>query len=348
MWKRSILSRLLRPIAFLYGGVIRRRNGEYTGGKKQAMRMDVPVISVGNITVGGTGKTPLVEALARHLQDRDIKGAVLSRGYRRRSRPPLVVSDGKSVCPTVEEAGDEPFLLASRLDGVPVLVGKDRACIGKMAVEHFGCGALLLDDGFQHRKLARDLDIVVIDASRPWGNGWLLPAGPLREPLSGLRRADLIVLSRVKEATDLSRVRDEVRQRTDCPIVETNHKPCEWVEPEKQLKHPLAWLRKKKLFAFAGIGNPDAFRRSIEPLCHSVVGFFTFRDHHRYADRDLFRIVSAAQRTGAEAIVTTEKDAVRFKRIPATNMPFVYLRIEIVLEKGDEFLFQALERIFLS
>lgn len=345
MWTRSLFSRVLSPLSLLYGCFVRRWNGGFTDGSKSVTRLDVPVISVGNITVGGTGKTPLVEKLARYLSEQNIRAAVLSRGYGGHARSPLVVSDGINVLATAGAAGDEPYLMATKLKSVPVLVNRNRSVIGEMAIERYGCRVLLLDDGFQHRALARDLDIVVIDASRPWGNGWLLPAGPLREPLSALERADIIVLSRVESTADPERVRNALRQFTRNPVVEAKHVPDGWIDLKNRSVRPLKILKKERLFAFAGIGHPEAFLKTLEPLCRTVSGFLSFGDHHRYTGKDLFRIAKAAQRSGVDAVVTTEKDAVRLPSRIETEVPWYSLRIEIEFGRGEQELKNAMIQV---
>jgi len=320
----------------------------YDRGIFPSVRLKARVISVGNLTVGGTGKTPLVERLAQLLRDGGYKVAVSSRGYRRKGKSAVVVSDEQSVKIGAEEAGDEPFLLARRLPGVPVVVGKDRAKAGKLAVESWGCNVLLLDDSFQHLRIKRDFDIVVVDTTKLWGNGKLLPAGPLREPLSELKRADAVVFSRVDEGVSVDEKIERIRRFTTAPVFLANHKPMEWVLISNGRTYPLGFLKQKFVLAFAGIGNPKSFQNTLMSLGVHVVDFVSFRDHYWYKLRDLNRMTQLAIRRGAVALVTTEKDGIRLPTPLECEIPLYSLKIDFEIVDGIEELKRILDPVLTS
>ncbi len=348
IWENRVCGVILWPLSVVYGWGVKLRNRLYAGGVLPSVRPGAKVISVGNLTVGGTGKTPLVERLARILQEGGYHVAVLSRGYGRRKKGTAVVSDGHRIQATPEEAGDEPILLAERLRGVPVIVGKDRVKSGRLAIENWGSGVLLLDDGFQHRRIKRDLDLMVLDVTRPWGNRRLLPAGPLREPLSSLQRADVIVFTRIDEPIDVERQISRVREFTDIPILLARHRPLKWISSLDAKAYPLECLKGKRILGFAGIGNPKAFQKSLEALGVETVQFLRYRDHHWYTRKDVKKIIQKAEEKGAEAVVTTEKDSVRLPAQTECGFPMYYLRIEIDIEGGIDELRRMLDSIFES
>jgi len=310
--------------------------------------LNAKVISVGNITVGGTGKTPLVEKIAKMLQADGHRVAVLSRGYGRMGKGVIVVSNGKEVRGKWEETGDEPFLLARRLPGIPVVVGKNRVEAGRLAVQQWGCGVLLLDDGFQHMKVKRDLDLITMDAENPWGNKRLLPAGPLREPLSSVKRADAVILTQAHETRSAEKIKTKLHTYTSAPVFTAIHRPVEWVSLKDKMTFPVRFLRRKKVLAFAGIGNPQSFYTTLETLELDVFRFFIYKDHHNYSKKDRRRIFQEAGNRGVQAVVTTEKDAVRFPDVPESKIPVYYLRIEIEIEQGIQELKAMLNSIFQS
>lgn len=346
IWKKRGFASLLRPFSNVYEWEISRRNRKFDNNSGASESVPAKVISVGNVTVGGTGKTPLVISLAEWLTERGHEVGVISRGYGRKDHDVLTVSDGHYKVTDPAVAGDEPTLMAARLDEIPVLVGKDRIEAAHVCIEQYGSKILLLDDGFQYRKLRRDLDIVVIDAFEPFGNGWLLPAGPLREPLDSLKRADLIVISRSDEAKmPIPIIEERIRPFTDVPILRAKHWARNWVGVTEFKEHSLESMCGRFCYAFAGIGNPEAFLHTLRRVGIQVVGFAPYRDHHVYTEFDLKRIVRAAERKGAVAILTTEKDGVRLPINWRPRIPIYALRIDLKMEDGREKILQHIDSI---
>jgi tetraacyldisaccharide 4'-kinase len=333
----SLVLLLLSPPSYLYHALLRFRELLYRYGMLRSVKLPVPVISVGNITVGGTGKTPFLEFLAKFLLDRGKKVAILSRGYAG------IKVGGNRV-------NDEYLELSKRLPSVPVLLGKDRLSSAREALKNYNPDCLLLDDGFQHWKLARNLDVVVIDGMQPFGNGGLVPAGILREPLSSLKRASLIILSR----TDLCRPQeiqttkkhlDEINSHI--PVLEAVHHPLHLEDATGRcLETP--WLRGKRLYAFCGIGNPKSFEKTLRLLGADIVRFKDFPDHHHYGRNELAAIDSEASKLGVDAIVTTQKDFVKINATPnqAWGKPILSLRVEMRITSGLDVLSKKLEEVF--
>jgi len=290
-------------------------------------RAPCPVISVGNITAGGTGKTPMVEWLVRWLKANHRRPAVLSRGYR--------ATSGTS--------NDESQLLSSHLGDVPVLTGKDRARSARIALAQKLANVFVLDDGFQHWPMARDLDVVLIDSLLPFGGGHLLPRGLLREPVSALRRAGIIVITRTDLVSDQRRgeIRNAIASiNASVPIVESAHVPVGLVAGEAAPKAPqspdLPWLGGKTVLLFSGIGNPEGFEKTVASLGCTITEKFRFRDHHRYFDHELTELQNRAERAGCDAVLTTEKDIVKIGRCWNGRVPLLALKIEIRITSGED------------
>jgi tetraacyldisaccharide 4'-kinase len=351
MWRdpRNELRKPLHIFFYLlslpYGAAVRTRNRLFDNGFLKQQRIGCPVISVGNLTVGGTGKTPMVILLAGMLKDRGLRPAVLSRGYGGKSTADvLVVSDGSQVFAGPEQAGDEPVLIARRLKDVPVLAGPKRAVTGQYALEHFDVDAILLDDGFQHRYLKRDLDIVLLDSRQLLGNGYLLPRGPLREPPSALARAGVIAFTR--SGGDGA---GEIDERlpgilSGRVVLRTRVRPTSVTTPDGE-ERPLSFLQGKRVFAFAGIAQPDSFRQTIESLGGIIAGFRAFPDHHAYSSQDLGRIENEAGLARADILLATEKDLVKLSEAP-TLPPRTYgLSIETEILDGRERLDETLREV---
>jgi tetraacyldisaccharide 4'-kinase len=293
------------------------------------------VVSIGNLTVGGTGKTPLVIHLAELLRDQGKRPAILSRGYGGRPRDPVeVVSDGKRVLCEPVICGDEPFMMARRLREVPVLTGSERFLTGREAVDRFGADVLLLDDGFQHRRLHRDADILLIHARKPFGNGRLLPGGPLREPLTALRRARWVIRTGPKPAAGESEIPPTL-PGYERPVLRALHRPSRLVRVADGESLPLDFLEGKKICAFAGIGSPDAFRRTLDLLGCATAAFLAYPDHYRFNQEDLGEIRRLAAAEDAAWYVTTEKDAARLAGMENALPELLVLEVDLHMEPDD-------------
>jgi len=342
---RALLSPL-SAAAGLFGAAARARGALYAAGLLPVVRAAVPVVSVGNLAVGGSGKTPAVLDLARRLAARGRRVAVLSRGYGARRSDARVASDGRGALLPADEAGDEPALLARRLPGVAILCGPRRAELARRAVEELGADALLLDDGFQHRALARDLDVVVIDAANPFGNGRLLPRGPNREGTPALARAHLGWLSRVDQAAPaaLERLRAMVAKATGRPPVESRHAPADVLDGALGRSFGPAALAGARVLLLAAIGRPEGFRRTLQAMGAEVAAERTFRDHHAFTDGELEEAFAAARTAGCAAVATTEKDAVRLAPRWAADGRLRVVRIQAEVLRGGAELEAALDR----
>jgi tetraacyldisaccharide 4'-kinase len=327
---------LLAAAAGSYRVLLGAREWLYARGVLRSRALDCPVVSIGNLTVGGTGKTPAVELAVRTLQELGHRPAVLSRGYGRRGTGVQVVADAASIRLDADEAGDEPFLLARRLPGVPVVVGPNRFEAGRLARARFRVSAVVLDDGFQHRTLVKDLEIVMARAVAPWGNGRLLPGGPLREPLASLHRAHVVVATGARDATQATEVVDAVaRVAPAVPVLTAVHVPTECFESRAMRFVPLGELAGARLVAFAGIGSPAGFRRTLAETAVAVVEFQGFADHHWYHREDLAALERRAADAHADGLVTTEKDWVRLRALPAPGCPVYVLSVRLRLTSGE-------------
>jgi tetraacyldisaccharide 4'-kinase len=310
----------------VYGLGVAARNAGYTRGWKKSHRAAVPVISVGNLTLGGTGKTPMVEWIARWYRRRDVRVTLISRGY--------------------GHAGginDEGLVLEENLPDVPHLQDPDRVALAGIAVTELESELIILDDGFQHRRLARDLDLVMLDALDPFGLGRLFPRGLLREPVSSLRRASAAVLSRADliEPDRREAIRREVaRKAPSLPFIVSRHAPIDLIDGEGQA-YPLADLADREIIAFCGIGNPEGFRRTLLPLCPRLDELKVFPDHHLYTASDVGALTEWARSRGANLVLTTQKDLVKLRTATLGAIPLRALRIGLEIMDGLD----ALERI---
>jgi tetraacyldisaccharide 4'-kinase len=335
------MSLALAPLGMLYGAVTRARLRLYRSGLLKSERAGAPVVSVGNLTAGGTGKTPLVEWAARALAREGLRACVLTRGYGRADESRRVVaSDGGRVLAEVAECGDEPRLLAERLLGAAsVVCDRDRVAAARWAREELGAEVFVLDDGFQHLRIARDLDIVTLDATAPWGGGHMLPRGRLREPASGLARADCVVITRAELAEDLEGLRAEVaRVSGGCAAVFTSRLRTSRLTRLSDTGAgvgdvKLESVRVGAVGAFCAVGNPGAFfehvRRDGFELCHTRA----FDDHHAYTQADVEAVAREAGGRGARALLTTAKDAVKLRGFDFALPCYV---VETGLEFDDE------------
>jgi len=398
-WEQEVpgaASRVLDVVGGGYRGLLGAREWLYRRGLLQSRAIACPVVSVGNLTVGGTGKTPAVELAVQTLAALGRRPAIVSRGYGRRSGGVQVVADTASIRLDAEDAGDEPFLLARRLPGIPIVVGANRYRAALEAVRRFAVTAIVLDDGFQHRTLKKDLEIVMARAERPWGNGRLLPAGPLREPLGALGRADLVVAVGAKEAGKASEVLASLaRHAPGVPVALAEHAPAECVEvraagrstaeasgemigevraagrspaeasgemigevraagrsPAEASGEMIEYMRRPapgrlagmRLLAFAGIASPRSFERTLVGLGASVAELVAFPDHHWYSRDELAALWHRAAASGADALVTTEKDWVRLRPFPPSGRPLFVLTVRLVLHAGEAEWRAAFER----
>jgi tetraacyldisaccharide 4'-kinase len=348
-WERGFTAGaggVLRAMAGSYRGLLGARDWLYARGVLHSRALDCPVVAIGNLTVGGTGKTPAVELAVRTLAAGGHRPGVLSRGYGRRGSGIQVVADAASIRLDADEAGDEPFLLARRLPGVPVVVGPNRYEAGRLARERFGVTAIVLDDGFQHRTLRKDLEVVMARATAPWGNGRLLPGGPLREPLAALRRAHLVVVTGAAGPEDAGAVAAAVaRWAPAVPVLTAVHVPTECFESGAMRFLPLAALAGARLLAFAGIGAPAGFRRTLAETAVTVADFAEFADHHWYTREDLAALDRRAAAASATGLITTEKDWVRLRALPAPKHPLYVLSVRLALTSGEAAWRAAFDRL---
>ena len=329
----SLLLACLHLLSFPYRGGVAIRNHLYDRNILRQEKLPCPIVSVGNLTVGGTGKTPTVILLANLLREKGLRPAVLSRGYGGNAKAPVnIVSDGNRLLMGWREAGDEPVLIAKSAPGVPVLTGSKRFLTGRVAVEHFGADVLILDDAFQHRALFRNLDILLVDAALPFGNDFLLPRGPLREPQGALSRAHLVIRTGGSGETE-----QPIPGAPSLPSFRGIHRPQGLVEAGTDRALSLAELQEEKVCAFSGIASPEAFRRSLTVLGAVVVAFRAFPDHHPYGPSDLDALRRLAGESGAKRIVTTEKDGVRLADFPAFLAEVSLLRIGMEITPADPF-----------
>jgi len=327
---------VLPPLSLLYGAVTRTRLSLYRRGTFQTTKLDRPVVSIGNITTGGTGKTPLVEYVARLLATQGKKVCILTRGYGRKDpHLQVIVSDGYGVLASPSEAGDEPYLLATRLKGLAAVISSaDRIAAGREAIKDFGTECFVLDDGFQHLRLARDLNVVTIDATNPWGGGRLLPHGRLRESLDGLRRADSVVITRCDQVESVSKLREEVAQLINGRPVFESQMEMVRVAPLKNGGESLAPTL--RVAAFCAVGNPGSFFAQLRQADYEVVLEKAFHDHHVYSQEEVDSMIDAAKEMGADALITTAKDAVKLRAL-SFSVPCYVAEIEIVIENAEDF-----------
>lgn len=349
----DLMLSFLEMLEKVYEKAVTRRRHAYAAGIKKETSFDATVISLGNITVGGTGKTPMAVFLTKEIRRMGYTVAVLSSGYRSHAeKTGAIVSDGNNVLLTPAEAGDEAVLLARSLPGVPVLSGRRRTETGHIAVDEFHPDVILMDDAFQHWQVKRELDIVLINAANPVGNGHLLPRGILREPLDELERAGLFIITKADEAD-----RDEVEKiysllryyNESAPIAEAEHQP-KWCVPYAQ------WLKGEtsaegleedsKVVALSALGSPDSFEETLEEAEYEVVRSLRFDDHHVYTERDLREASSLATAQRA-VVVTTEKDAVKLSpsMVESMSVPLYVLGIEIEITAGEEEVKRVLKRV---
>lgn len=332
-------------LASLYGLTCRLRILLYEKGMLHRKKVDCLVVSIGNLTVGGTGKTPVTIFLAEKWQMLGYAVGIVSRGYRGTYKGPLrLVSDGQEILEKPESVGDEPYLIAERLKGVPILVSSDRYKGCRWLLERFKLDVILLDDGFQHIRLHRDLNLLLVDATNPFGNGALLPRGTLREPLSEVRRADVVIFTRSEDEADASEWISEI-ERFGRPCIRTTFHPTQLIRlRDGAMRSPTALINEPVL-GFCGIGNPDSFAMLLKRLGADLRDQMVFRDHYGYAPSDIEKIRKRADSMGVKWVVTTEKDAVKIKKLLPKDFEVWALRVDITFweaqAKWEPLLFNA-------
>ena len=350
--RAAMLRAVLYSLSKVFTVAVKARRFLYNFRILRDSTLGVQVIAIGNLTAGGTGKTPVVEKFARELQDAGRKVAILSRGYRSKPAPiherlvnkillredimpPKIVSDGKSLLLDSEKAGDEPYMLASNLRDVVVLVDKDRVKAGRYAIDKYGCDTLLLDDGFQYWKLkGRRRDVVLIDRQQPFGNnGKLLPRGTLREPPSHLSRAHIVFIT--KSDGDTEELRGKIsKYNPKASVIECVHSPLYFEDVFTGDRVGLHLLKGKKIAALSGIALPVSFEESLISLGGDLVYTKRFVDHHRFTQQEILNVINRGKTRLANCIVTTQKDAVRFPKIDRRDLPIYFMRVEIKILKG--------------
>lgn len=361
---RSIRALLwaLRQLARLYLAIILFRHFCYRKGLFRHHTLGCQVISVGNLTVGGTGKTPVVEVFARELQKAGRRVAILSRGYKKaqppfwqrltqrltfhdRRSPPRVVSNGKELLLDSAMSGDEPYMLASNLRNVAVLVDKDRVKSGRYAINKLDCDTLILDDGFQYLSLKPRVQIVLVDKTNPFGNEHVLPRGILREPVRNIKRADFIFITK-SDGKDTNKLKEQIRAyNTIAEIIECHHCPRYLQNIDSQQQMALDSLAGKRVVALSGIAAPSGFESSLEAYGAKLIHCHRFADHHRYSQQELINIINDAKHLNADMIVTTEKDYVRFPSLSRYDVPIFFLRVDIEIIEGSDDFKASIERI---
>ena len=347
IFENRVIQIILMPVSFAYGLIVRVRNFCYDNGLFSIKKIDgCKVISIGNISVGGTGKTPVVKFLADYLKQKDLKVVVLSRGYGRKSKGTVVVSDGKKILTNFEDAGDEPLLLAHQLKKVPVIVEADRFKGAQFIFRQFAPDVILLDDAYQHRRIFRDINIVLIDASRGFGRNYLLPSGFLREPVSVLKRADLAWFTRIDSAENFDQLQKPTRQYARCPQVTSSHVPATLIRMNSNKKYDLDFLKDKKVMLFSGIANQASFNQVVKKLGATVAFHKEYPDHFFYTINDIKNIITWFKSINGDLILTTEKDYYRLGNLVSEYNQFYYLTIDINIINGFDNLTKILASIF--
>ena len=357
----KIYGAFLKSLSWVFCGIVALRYKMYKNRIFRDSPLGCLVIVVGNLTVGGTGKTPVVEKFARELTLKGRKVAILSRGYKSKSDgilkkiwrwishgelpKPKVVSDGKNILLNSEFAGDEPFMLARNLPGVVVIVDKNRVRAGNFAIKEFGVDTLVLDDGFQYLPLRGHMQLLLVDKTNPFGNKSLLPRGILREPVSHLKRASYIFLTKSDGERDIELENFIRRYNTSAEFIECAHKTRHLLEFHSMRQEPIEILKGKKIAYFCAIAAPASFEKFLVEAGAEIVHYEHFLDHHRFFKSELDGFFKDAVSAGAEFVLTTEKDAVRIDLNYKNALPFYYTRLEIEILSGTGGFAAAVERI---
>lgn len=346
---RSWLTLFLLPFSWLYGFILYARNWCYDSGIFHTKKIPVPVIAVGNITTGGTGKTPFVEYLLRWLLQRDKRIAVVSRGYKRSTKGTFIVSDGIKKYGSADQTGDEPMQLALKFPDVAVVVDENRVRGSFVAVQQSKPDVIILDDGFQHRAIERDCNILMIDGTMSLSDTRMIPAGKRREPLSSLRRADMTVVSRTAISPDLKKL---VSRYSSAPMASVRFQPKKLVDIVSHRSFEFSEFQHQRCLTFSGIGNPESFVATVSEAGFTSVDCVQFPDHHRFSDEDIQNIKQKALDNEVMMIITTEKDAVRIApellRNFSDSIRLFFIEIEAVVTEGEELLHDLIESIFVK
>jgi tetraacyldisaccharide 4'-kinase len=362
-FRAAMMRFLLRALSGVFRMLVQLRIWQYRSGWRAQHHLGVVVVAIGNITVGGTGKTPVVELMARSIRDRGRRVAILSRGYKSKKldqpqkwqdsrgraipfeKMPKVVSTGNSILLDSKFAGDEPYMLARNLDGVAVVVDKNRVKSGHFAIANLDCNTLLLDDGMQYLDLAHSMDVVLIDSSAPFGTEALLPRGTLREPPKNLRRASYILITKCTGSSNETLIARIRRYNRTAAIIECTHGPIHLENVFTRERQPLEFLKGKWVGAISAIAVPEAFEGSLEKLGAHVEIRRRFSDHYRFSGKEVEKFMQRCVERDMQLIVTTEKDAVRFPRPGSIDVPVYFLRIEVEILKGQEIWDDLIQRI---
>lgn len=322
------------------------RGALYEAGLLRTGRLPVPVVSIGNLTLGGSGKTPMVELAVRTLVALGAAPAVVSRGYRRDTRGVQVVADRDGVKLGPRAAGDEPFMLAERLHRIPVVVGENRYDAARVAIEQLQASVIVLDDGFQNRTLDKDLEVLVVNGRAPWGNGRLFPRGTLREPVAAARRAHLVVVTNPSGVADVEPVVDAIRRaRGSAPVLTASYHVVDVRRFDDPRPFPTSALAGRRLLAFAGLGSPRGFAETLAAAGVETADLVPFADHHWYQAADLEDLADRARAAGAEGLITTEKDAVRLRDLGALRSPVWILSVKMILDLNRDAWVRALREV---
>jgi len=358
----STLRVILKGLSWVFSIIVMVRLWLYHHRIIRPSTLGCQVISVGNLTVGGTGKTPVVEVFARNMQQQGRKVAILSRGYKSKElpffekmvqrvttgkieTPPRVVSDGKRLLLDSWTAGDEPYMLASNLPNVAVVVDKDRVKAGKYAIKELGCDTLILDDGFQYLKLGHRLDIALVDRTNPFGGGHLLPRGLLREPMRNIKRAGFIFITKCDDGGE-PELKEQLRRLNPvAEISECRHAAKYLKDVFAGVTYDLDKLKGMKIAAVSAIAVPESFESALRKFGAEIVYTRRFADHHRFSQQEIINTINRSIQCGAEAILTTEKDAVRFPFVERCDIPVIYMRVEIEMLSGEEEFMDWISRI---
>jgi tetraacyldisaccharide 4'-kinase len=361
--KRAAVTRVfLGGLSHIYSGLVSARLFLYRSRILRERNLGCLVVSIGNLTVGGTGKTPVVEKFARALQDGGRRVAVLSRGYKSKKRPlterianklrgtaeinpPRVVSDGKSLLLDSKTAGDEPYMLAANLKDVVVVVDKDRVKSGKHAISEMNVDTLLLDDGLQYLKLRHRLDIVLIDRYHPFGTERLLPRGTLREPPKNLKRASYIFITKCNGDPNDALIERIREHNVTAEIIECEHRPRYLQHLQTKEIIPLEEMQGRTVGTISAIAVPESFEHGVRKLGAKIAVSKSFTDHHRFSEQEIISFINCCTETEVDFIVTTEKDSVRFPRLARMDVPIYLLRVEIGILSGEESFAECVNRI---